>query len=455
MRADERRALLRTTLIAALLAIATSVGVYVLRSLPVAAQDRDTKFSEQLRRALALPINIDATHLEIDAQTNAAIEAWLLTAKTYGLEADLVRPFVRRDRISELNQRLLGNPKTAGFTVVALHDHVSVGRAQAAVAGVPVFGPNDGPLATPHAEDWIVETGRVSLRALAARVLSQGLLALIDRPELCPTSLRVESAHTLGSTLDALYSQVAIATAGGEAKALGEALLPLCRRERLARLADIALRKKTKDRLPFTPGFRLDTFERELLEKLQDPVQAPKLGAEARSHMNGMVYSEEEIGHVDGQLRRAIVLQWPTFARDALAEANAWAQISAAPTPPDLQLLAGANTKVATASGRALCVYENVARASPRPAAYLASVLDRFTLEDWPEEAERNAMLALLYRAAKMPMPATGIASGAPLAQIASALADAPALDTGCTALTAPAASVADLDRLREDLQNE
>ena len=451
MRADERRALLRTTLIAALLALGTSIAVYVLRSLPIAAQDHDTKFSAQLRRALALPLVVDATHLEMDAQANAAIEAWLATAKTYGLDPDLVRPLVRRDRLHELNQRLSDNPKTAHFTVVALAEQVSVGRVRAALAGVQVFAPNDGPLIAPHAEDWIVETGRVSLRALSARVLAQGLLALVDRPELCPTSLRVESAHTLGTTLDALYSHTAIAAAGTDARALGEALLPLCRRERLARLADIALRKKTHDRLPFTPGFRLDTFERELLEKLQDPAQAPKLGAEARSHMNGMVYSEEEIGHVATQLNRAIALEWPRFARDALNEAQAWAQITASPTPTDLRALAGANEGVATASGRALCVYENVARASAQPTMYLASLLDRFTLEDWPAEAERNAMLALLYRAAKMPIPASGVAAGAALSQIVSVLGEAPALDPGCLSLTATPVTPADLERLRED----
>ncbi len=438
MRTEERRALWRTTLIAALSAIVASAGVFWVTHLPTAADDRQTAFALALHDAVsAALLGKDLNSIEANALAKRNLEK--LVAIVPGFDSSSV---LAADT-DAINRALATNEKTRGLRLITRGGHVAVGRTTR-IAGAEVFAPADTPLRQAHDDDWLFAAGVVPLRALQERLLGEGLLGLIDHPELCPSVFRVEDARALGTVLDPIYSSAARSAVNNDA--LGEALLPLCRRERLRRMADVAMRQsKAAIPFPFVAGIRLDGGERRWIEKLQNPALMPGLGADARAHATGMAYSEDELDRKKTELGEATRVLLPRFFSEAALQAEAWRTLAdgASLPPPTPALLGLVDADQAAGAARTLCVLQSVAHYSP---LFLASLVDRFSIELWPPPEERSAALALLYAATGRAMPKEGVASWASLAAIAAALPNARV--EACVTLTPPVISTADLDSL-------
>ncbi|MCC6807903.1 MAG: hypothetical protein IT381_10805 [Deltaproteobacteria bacterium] len=289
-----------------------------------------------------------------------------------------------------------------------------------------------------HADDWLLREARpvVSTRAIA-RTLVDMLIAAAGTPELCPVGIRLQSHLALGGEIDRVYRE-AVARAG---EVPVERLAPLCRRERLRRLAHEELLDR-HEKFPFVPALLMSENEVALLERLQDPDKTKGLGGKARSYMNSMARADDELHASVPALTPVVRVLAAEQAYETAVFAAAYAKMSSPGAASGLKVDAIATTPAAAAERCAHFAAYGAAFNKPR---FLAQRVARLSGEAWPAEPERSGLIAFLYAQADLAPPKEAIASGPQMQKLWEALAKTPP-PKSCLGLTPPPPSGYALD---------
>lgn len=427
----QRRALLRTVLIAAVLALATSYGVFRLRHYATPERSK----SEALAIAVARAFNTAAelresarltagpTTVQKQGEAERALNEAEKAVQALGVRAGLLAQSVQNGATASINEQLRAYkvevhrvPKVGAFgdpfVAVEPRGEVEV-RGLARPIKVALTMPLSRPMLEVGDDDALAEQGMISLRAISRAMIDKQLLAWLNEFERCPTELRGEEALTLGQALDRAYLKEAERLMPADTRAK-ERLMPLCRRQRLVRLADIGMRKAS-GRFPFFPLPLLSDEDEAWVKRYLDPAKTPGIVSATRAHFSGVLHAESDLKQEADTLRLALAKGLASYVHEAALSVAVLSLGKQAPTDvvgaqpwPKWFASLGAEPKLIEAKTCAVLATLRDASVGKRASLRL---IDRFTVAAWPDPEWRAAFLAALYLRTSLVPPAEGMAS--------------------------------------------
>lgn len=404
-RTAEQKATLRTAMVAAVLAILTAVGVHYLQQVPTAARHEAGELARALKRAAVATLELKAQPADAPelpafrGRQERALGEVAKLGKERGLDGAAIAEELTSlpGSIERVNDMLAkGKQDLSLHAYSADPKRVAVYRPVMKLASYPVVHMLGEPLENDHADDWLLRDVHpaISTRGIA-RLMVDELIAAAAEPTLCPVEVRLQSHLAIGAEIDRVYREAV----GPVDK---EKVMPLCRRERLRRLAHEELLDKGS-RFPFVPTLLMSEDEIALLERLQNPEKTPGLGGKSRSYMNSMRQADDDI-HGSVQALTPIVGK---LAAEVTREEAVFAAAYAGQKDERCALLAAY-------------------AASPNKVRFAASRVARLSGETWPTEPERSGLIAFLYEQAGLTPPKEALASGQQMTKLWDALSKAP-----------------------------
>lgn len=442
MRSQERRRLLRTVAVATIAAALTAYGVFKLKNWTTPSRSPRDAFAASL---------IDAVRATMDAQANAKLtagpttiekqgiaerarDAALKQANALGLARDSLSAALAQADVAAINRSIgqdASNKDSTLELVVAGATRIAVVERWQALHESPsvwLVMPLGQQVAEASDDDWLLEHGMVSVRTAARVLVDKHLLGWLGDFERCPTEYRVDSHLPLGKRLDAAYQAVALTLFAADERAK-DRLMPLCRRERLRRLADSALRMaKRPTRFPFLPMLVLNDAEDNIMRTYEDPAKTPGLGAAARAHLTGFAHAESDLKQENSTLRLAVQRALPSVLAELTTQAVVFARVSASKPDVATHWPWFSSIVVEEHSARArgwLCAELATYHHEAYSLRAISRTLDIFTTANWPESGQREGMLAALYVAAGKEPPKEGVAALPQLTALADVLLQA------------------------------